>query len=247
MLPAMRIDDWRPEALRLTAFPAEPQSGDATGWQRVTGAEPVERTQQPRVGQSHEAGPFARGLLRLIREPARIEWRYEPVFTDENDDGLLGPLAEELNSWLPLMSRWLEGAPDLMRLAFGAVLAHEVPDKEEGYRLLGGMLPSVKLNPGSSDFLYRINRQRPSGLDAKVLINRLSTWTVRYVTHVGFRIVAGKPLPPEPGPRSYAVRLELDINTAAEYDGRFSKDRLVARFRELVELGKEIADKGDVA
>ena len=212
----------------------------------MTGAEPAERAEQPRLGQLHEAGPFGHGLLRLVTEPTRIEWRYEAGESEENEAGLLRPLTDELNQWIPSMSRWLESAPDLTRIAFGGVLVQEVPDKETGYRLLSSMLPAVRLEPASSDFLYRINRPRPSRVDPKVRINRLTTWSVRFVARFGIRILGGRALPPELGPRRHAVRLELDINTPAEYEGPLRKDRLVAWFQELVEFGKEIAEKGDI-
>ncbi len=44
-----------------------------------------------------------------------------------------------------------------------------------------------------------------------------------------------------------ACRLELDINTAPEFKSALKKTMLSKLFDELVELGMEIAHKGDIA
>jgi len=40
--------------------------------------------------------------------------------------------------------------------------------------------------------------------------------------------------------------LQFDLNTAAEYQGEFSRDLQKTLFEEFAELGKEIAEKGDI-
>jgi hypothetical protein len=239
----MAINDWRPELFRLTAFPAVLHE---TSWQSLTGAPPAETAAQPRLGQSHEAGPFANGLLRLIQERARIEWRYEALDTPEETFPQLGPVAEELPRWLPSMTRWLQGGPALRRIAFGAVLVHQVPNKETGYRFLASLLPAVRLDPAASDFLYQINRPRVSRSRPGVMINRLTTWSVRTVARLGIRLVGLQALPSDVERHGLACRLDLDINTAAEFEGTFQQSELPPIFDELVRLGTEIAEKGDI-
>jgi hypothetical protein len=43
-----------------------------------------------------------------------------------------------------------------------------------------------------------------------------------------------------------ACRLELDISTMPEWEGELPHDGLPEVFRELVDLGQEIAEKGDI-
>ncbi len=239
----MANTDWRPEILRLTAFPAALHE---TSWQSLTGAPPAETSAQPRLDQSQEAGPFANGLLRLIKEKARIEWRYEALDTQDEPLPQLGPMSAELSQWRPSMLRWLEGAPALRRVAFGAVLRHEVPDKEAGYLYLGSLLNAVKLDPTASDFLYRINRPRKSQSHPEVSINRLTTWSVITQARFGIRLVGLHAGPLDVERYGLACRLELDINTAAEFTGTFQPNELPGIFKELVDLGTEIAEGGDI-
>jgi hypothetical protein len=48
------------------------------------------------------------------------------------------------------------------------------------------------------------------------------------------------------GPRHYACRLELDINTVPEFQGQFERERLAPIFQELVDFAVEISNHGDV-
>ena len=50
---------------------------------------------------------------------------------------------------------------------------------------------------------------------------------------------------PSPG-SGYACRLELDINTDGDFEGELPRQALPALWDELVRLGAEIAEKGDV-
>jgi hypothetical protein len=43
-----------------------------------------------------------------------------------------------------------------------------------------------------------------------------------------------------------AVRLDLDINTTADFSSELPSEQLPKIFRELIELGREIAREGDV-
>jgi hypothetical protein len=45
----------------------------------------------------------------------------------------------------------------------------------------------------------------------------------------------------------YIVRLELDINTSADFQEELPSDRLNDIFDELAKLGMEIAEKGDIS
>jgi hypothetical protein len=99
---------------------------------------------------------------------------------------------------------------------------------------------------GSSDFLYRINRRRlsQSGIE-NLQINRLSTWSVARAEYQAFalesggipRVIRGEPI--------FACRVELDVNTAAEFEGKLLPDQSLKIFTELIELAHEILLEGD--
>lgn len=56
-------------------------------------------------------------------------------------------------------------------------------------------------------------------------------------------VSTGATIAPEP---AYAFRLELDINTAPTFPAPLPKARLVALYRELTNLGGQIAAEGIV-
>ena len=124
-------------------------------------------------------------------------------------------------------------------MAFGAVLTHNEQDRASAYLRLSDYVP-LTLDPESSDFLYQINLpvQSQTGIEG-LRINRLSKWgatmsnTIAIVS--GAARVVATPV--------FAIRLELDINTAPEI-GAIPQERRIEIFRELVQLGQEIADRG---
>jgi hypothetical protein len=144
------------------------------------------------------------------------------------------------------MERWWPHVSEVRRVAFGASLRSPVGDVEEGYAVLDRLLPCVKLDPkGSSDFLSRINRRRPSGLGLPGLsVNRLSTWSVaRQVLRSLWAGAGDRPVDQMLGT---VCQLDLDINTVPEYDNQVGQEVLGPVFGELVELGAEVAAEGDI-
>ena len=45
---------------------------------------------------------------------------------------------------------------------------------------------------------------------------------------------------------TFFAQLELDINTALDFQGEFEKGQVQSIFAELVQLGCEIAEQGDI-
>jgi hypothetical protein len=136
-------------------------------------------------------------------------------------------------------------------VAFAGVLLQPVTTREAGYELLDRYLRCLDVDPQSSDLLYRINRRVPSrtGL-AELQLNRLTTWSVgRFGVVVGTQLL-GEAGQPGAGQVErvdrYACVLELDINTVPEpRDRTLPSEGLSAIFNELLELGTEIAARGD--
>lgn len=244
---------WQAESLRMTAF-YNPQNkvSASSWWNEIVGGEPETRIFRPKEGIQREDGPFGQGKLILTVEPVRIDWSHIIVSDRESQAGgipTLGSFPDSLDKFIPLMKQWfeLETCPPVQRLAFGAILLQPVENLQVGYRQLSLYLQRyVQLDPeGSSDFLYSINRSRDSACGVEGLrINRLSKWSVASLKSFGLSI------PPTslmyfPGPEQFACRLELDINTVPDFPGEFSQEELPKIFQELVDFGKEIAEKGD--
>jgi hypothetical protein len=262
MLPEMNVthpplSEWQVEVLRLTGFPSpaayvQPNSW----WHELTNESPETRTSQLRTGGFKEEGAYGRGKLILAVEPTRIDWLLATV-ADEKPEAQgfrsLGQFTQTLESFQGLMERWFELTtfPLMQRLAFGAILLQPTESLQEGYRQLGIYLSNfVKIDhERSSDFLYRINRRRNSRIGiAGLQINRLSTWSVASASLVEFSAaaLASGSVRSIPGLTLFACRLEVDMNTAAEFAGEFSAEQARRIFQELVELGREIVQEGDI-
>ena len=94
--------------------------------------------------------------------------------------------------------------------------------------------------------MYQINRRRDSRLGIPGLeINRLLKWSCLERRTAQF-VVGETATVSEDSPSNFAVRLEVDINTAPEYSKSLEPGNLADLFGEFVDLGTEIAEKGDI-
>jgi hypothetical protein len=167
---------------------------------------------------------------------------------------ILGGFEESLSSFLDLVRRWfdLPSRPSIQRVALGAVLLQPVESRQAGYRRIAEYLPAVQIDPeGSSDFLYQINRPTKSAIIPGQALNRLSKWYVAAFTP--FRIQMQLP-PPQAqllpgmllaGPGIFTCRVEMDLSTSQSYTGELPPDQVAQVYNEMVELAKDIANKGD--
>ena len=248
---AKPLDAWLAESLRVTVFPSPAASlTDQRWWEQLVGQPPETQTSQPRKGGRKDEGPYEGGKLVLDCETTRIDWHLVPAAPSEETDQAfpnIGTYPESLALFSQLIRRWLglDDFPPINRLAVGSILLHPVDSLSHGYRQLTDYLPSVQIDPnGSSDFQYQINRPRESRSGVSGLrINRLSKWsvaTIRLFTLTG----AGPSSRAEA--QHHARRLQLDVNTAAEFDTELPADGLIPLLQELVELAGEIASHGDI-
>ena len=247
---AAPLQAWQASSVRVTAFQSQPITAEQTWWADLVGYPPETLVSRPKAGEYLAAGEFEGRLLSLEVRPDRLDWTLAPVVKAEAGEPstlpLPGPFPAVLTSFMNLMSRWTPLAPSITRLAFGAVLAQPTEDRAAGYRRVSKYLPTVQIDPiNSSDFLYQINRPRPSQTVPGLHINRLTRWSVMFFTRfslsaerTGIRTVS-VPL------GESSVRLELDVNTAPDYQGAFPADKLQPLLKELVEFASEIAAHGD--
>lgn len=247
------VEGWGPRVLRLSAFTQTPTlAAEQNWWQEVVGEAPEEsnrkRTERVDVGMvdgRHLSLRITQFKVDLIVRP-----RIQPEdLLDDPAPPLLGPLTENCEWFTKRAEAWFRcaGVPPIVRLAFGAKLSRPVENHDTGYRLLDQYLPSVTISPESSDFFYRINRRRPSQSISGLSVNRLTEWGVSSHTVQGAVLTGDpEPVPVIETPEKLTCFLHLDMNT-----DRYRKEPLPATdlprlFRELVDLGVEIARDGDV-
>lgn len=252
------LSAWHIGGLRLTAFAVSDAPLKDRGWWQILMDEPPETSiTRPREGMQSAEGPCYGGTLINQLQLNRIDWLLSPAPDQEPGDigfPTIAPFPELLDSFTQLMIRWLDSevCPALQRLAFGAILYLPVDSMVEGYQQLSAYLPSVVLDvEGSSDLLYRINRPRESASGISGLkVNRLSKWIVATSALIEQMIdwSEGSLSAGDFGRtrQSFACQLELDINTQPGLQKPLPQQHLTQVFEELVNLGKEIAVRGDI-
>jgi len=248
-----QVSKWLAESLRLTCFPVPAPAPDPSRWWTdVVGEEPASTTTRLRGALRIFEGPLARCTLRLSAQPPRVDWELLPPAPQDPENSLIpptiGPFAEVLADFGRLAERWFaSGAyPRASRLALGATLHYPVESREGGYALAAHYLSrSVQVDPRSRELLYRINRRRASSGMAGLELNRLNTWTVMLFTQVA-SLSGGRRESAFPLVETSTLRLEMDVNTSADYVGEFTSDNSGVVFKELAALALEIAEKGDI-
>ncbi len=245
---------WLVESFRLTVFvtPDYKAANQPNWWQDLVASQPDSRVFQPKIGSLREEGQYDNKRLILSIDPTRIDWLLAPLADQvqaQNFFGSIGAVNDNVEKFSQLMIKWLklETAPHIQRLAFGMVLLQPVPDRKVGYQTLSRYLPAVELDQDSTDFSYQINRMRDSTIIPHLKLNRLSKWAV--MTFVGASISIVGVVPTEfvlSAPPQFACRLELDVNTAQDYGGKFDQSNSPTVFQELITLAQEIVREGDV-
>ena len=180
----------------------------------------------------------------------RIDWRlsHDP----KNLSGelpIIGPYETLAERFRQVMLGWLSLCPQISRLAYGAVLLMPAGEPSQACQILEPLLPGIKIDwDNSYDFLYRINRRRRSSSGVEGLeINRVATWSLATISGMRVDFVSGQPAPSIIQlPDSGICRLELDINTAPEFQRVLEKSVRSNLFAELVDFGNEIAREGDI-
>ena len=239
---------WRVDHLRFTVFkdlgPPEPEKG----WATVLSTPPDTVTNNLKQLQLTQAGTFETGQLQVVQSATRVDILWNaPVIGAELRDGL-GRLDVALEKFAQIIEKFLrEFAPSVGydRIAQGALLHAPAESREDGYRILDGLLPSVNLDPGSQDFTYTINRPRDSKVVSDLRINRLSKWLCA-MWHQS--VASGGTVNPIGNP-IFTCTLETDISTAhtaSEKVRGLSVDELCALWQEFARLNVELAEKGDV-
>jgi hypothetical protein len=243
------------ESLRLTAFTGAASAKEITWWSDITGKQPEARTARPPMGFLQETGMFEGRTLILTIQPGRVDWVLNPGPSDveRKSDELssIGRFPSALSAFVPPMLHWLSLGPPISRLGYGATLLEPAADRVAGYKRLAEFLPTVRIDPaGSEDFLYQINRPRPSALGiANLRINRLSAWSVAAVQKFSVAFAFPQhslPAQSQLGDILMAVRIGLDISTPANFQGDLPQEALGSILEELVGLASEIALRGDV-
>lgn len=242
MSGSLEAEKWLIGNLRLTVFlDPDIDLDKIPKWKETIGEIPEKSVKHPKAGVLQESGKYEKGIMTLAVAPGRIDWLLNPAIeTDTLLDSFpnIGELSITIEQFKLFGLSWLRSIHHLTRMAFGANLILPSESRETTYEILGHYLHGVKIDPGSSDFSYSINRPRPTKLALPgVNINRLSKW--RAITW----LLSANDVTKQ---TNFACNLELDINTAPSPQLKIGKDDIGPLFEELLDLGVEIAREGDV-
>lgn len=256
---------WGAKNLRLTTFhPHGTVAACDSWWAQVLGDDPETVNNKPKAGEYQFSNSWLDGQLALQvnknAPEARIDWLFteSPFAEDESTEHPAYP--EKAAKFLSLMQTWVSSDSfpfNVSRVAFGAVVALPVEDLARGYATISNYLNfDVEYGP-SSEFMFQINRRRPSAVIPLVEVNRLSKWSVVVQTQFrfGLQLQAGAGAAPadmigspiQPSSSSVHCQIELDINTVPLSGAQIQKERVPDLVRELTQLTEEIVSHGDIS
>ena len=246
---------WQAIRVRATTFLSPDVEIDENSiWPTVVGGVPEEEQRRAREGLLQQMGTMADLVVVFRIVHPRVDWFVQPpaqaqgMPPDSPDWGVVS-FDHALQTLFQLSTEWFSIVTGVNRIAFGANLVRPASSLTEAHIDLAGHLSELNFGlEGSSDFLYQINRPRPSEVVNGLEINRLSKWAIMIQTTGNFVLqdAAGEQVSLQPSSREYASSLELDINTRAGPQLAGAPTQLNDIFRELTEMGKEISVQGDI-
>lgn len=239
---------WKAKHFRVTVFPekvleAKPESL----WPQMSGIAFEKQTISPKSGENVLEGSYENQKVTLSVLPIRMDLLINTPEQIKMDSPILVPDLGSLRESCERFNLLVEGLfknaslPMLKRIAFGADLVRHVPSVEKGYEEVSKYIP-FKVDPkNSSDFRLQINKATMSKIKKGLKINRLTIWDV---LKLNMEISTVNRELSHKYPEIHFLHLGLDINTAAEHKGTFSKEESLELYYELVSNGFEIAMKG---
>lgn len=237
--------------MRLTLFVSLDAGSplEAVSWASLTGAKP--ENVQNKAGDEREEGPFLGGRLLLQKQPQRVDLYYAKPVSEENEPEdpvpTLGELESAFETFHGVVSQLLESLHSCcVRIAFGTEFVRPAESLEAAYRTVVEHIGSATFHlEGGQEFLYQINRPRPSRVLKSLVINRLTQWHASSWQPVRFVMGTGN-AQTLLGPRRIRSTITTDVNTDAERRVPLPGESLGALVKELQEMTAEIRDKGDI-
>jgi hypothetical protein len=244
--------EWKAQLLRFTAFLAEPASERDFGhiWLGAIGTEADQVNLQPKRQLQVLQSTTQRFQMLLQVEGERIDFvlragepKSPPGFVD------IGHFHKVIDEFYEMVEQFLQTNdwPAAYRLAFGAGLFVETSDLATANQHVLELAPSIQIDPRANirDLSFQINRVRVNEIDERsIRFNRLTKWSATDITEAVFRFSSG--VPDVKKLHKYLTVLELDINTDADNTDPFTPELQRLLLSELIDLGVEISDKGDV-
>jgi hypothetical protein len=250
MIPEKLTHPWLTFGLRLSVFPATIWDAPLDLWERVVGTRHETDASQVTQHIRTQAGPWHQGTLQLTTLPSKIDWIAAPGATAERlPDVDKWPIVDIMPAFLSVTRSWLTDADfDIIRIGFGVTALLSAPDKAAAYKLLQGLVASVKIDPeATSDLFYQINRPVQSKvLGNQLRLNRLMKWHSASFALAHMQVSPTEITQAGPVLAKYYASFDVDINTPAENRRALEKSLIGAIYDELVELAWDNLERGEM-
>ena len=194
-------------------------------------------------------------VMRVVHP--RVDFFLQPTIQDPgtlstSPDWQAFSFSNALQTISEMSSRWFGMQLQVARVAFGANLVQPADNMRDAHKRLADYLTNVTIDlENSFDLSYQINRRRESKVIPQLQINRLSKWSVMTQETGSFAFQFGQNVVDTafsaPVTQAFASGLELDINTIPADSLILPEAKLFTLFGELLDLGKEVAEEGDVS
>jgi len=249
------VDKWVFETLRYTSFIVDfnEPAGLQEWWKNTTKLPNQEYTRK--INGYTEKGLIENNELLMQWQPGRIDWLINsPSNNPESNSPInnifnIGSIESAIAEYKTLINNWLKlpECPLSKRIALGGIALLQVNDRETGYVLLNKLLNNnVTLDVHNvSDFIYQINRIRPSTSTPELSINRLVKWMVAQLTLFNIRIGIDNSKMINSNNGLYYVRVEFDLNTNNTYNGKLDGEKQSILLNELIDVLRDVIYNGD--
>ncbi len=249
MTDSIEGQGWRVESLRVTIFFDQSAIISQQDWYEKCLSVTPETTEYRRAeGMQIDTGILDGHRYTLQVQRGRADWLIttalivpDPTQSDLGGYELFPKILEGFRDWL------LE-IDSVIRIAIGVVGRLQAKSKEHSYQLLQKFLPSMTIDPDSSEFNYRINRPREFEISPgqNILINRISAWGAVVLRQLQPFVIG-----PNNGGMNLLdlgewMRCEIDISSDANRSEIIDPSQKRALFDKLIEICVEIFNKGDV-
>ena len=165
-----------------------------------------------------EIAPLGPGRLTVTSQVNRVDWSWQPA-EESIPDVHLGMPDEAIEQLMQLLCAWIHAQKDVVRVALGGVFGVRVETREEGYSVLDELIPELKLDASSSEFIYQINRPLAlEGFEGLSVLNRIEKWSCRRAFSNVFALSNTGEVRVLPEAQEIAIHAacELDFNTDAQ-------------------------------
>ncbi|TDV54422.1 hypothetical protein EC919_104158 [Pseudomonas graminis] len=234
------ISAWRVEVLRFTFFYSEPQSGRGRDWWKaLTGIDPETTVNKQQTGEYVESGPYLQGQLDLKVAFNRLDWTLTYPLASMPDYVPPMDLQTSLDTMYDAFKK-ITLDPNVIRVAFGAVLLMPVENAHKGNIIFNEYMPFVKVDLDNvEDLFLQVNFPYVARSYDGMKINNVAKWSVMSGQFMQMAIGGFPQIS-----TNFLVRGEVDLSSAGERQTPLDGESVIPLLDEFVAKTYSIFQEG---